>query len=87
MTDEMYGYSDVALVIVCDWLETVRYDGHLVALGVRQAGWGISVRGQLSGQFNGTMFWKWTTIDTGWNLTQFYLVLVYFFDKISLVDA
>ena len=65
MADEMCGYSDVALVIVFDWLETLRYAGHLVALGVRQAGRGISGHGQLSGQFPGTMFWKWTKIDTG----------------------
>ena len=62
MADEMCGYSDVAVGIAFDWLETVRYVGHLVALGVRQALPGISGHGQLSGQFAGAIFWKWSTI-------------------------
>ena len=44
-----------------DW--KMRYVGHLVALGVRQARPGISGHGQLS-EFAGAMLWKWTTIDT-----------------------
>ena len=65
MADEMCGYSDVALVLVFDWLETMRYVGHLVALDVRQAERGISGYGQLDGEFAGAMFWKWTPIGTG----------------------
>ena len=52
------------MVFVFDWLETVSYVVHSVAVGVSQAGRGLSGHGELSGQLALAKFWKWSFIDT-----------------------